>query len=72
MLTQKQLWSIVHYDPKTGIFTWAKPRANCDEGARAGGIVRYRKAYYRKIRILGDRYSEHRLAWFYVYGVWPK
>jgi hypothetical protein len=27
---------------------------------------------YREIRVGGERYYEHRLAWLYVHGRWPK
>lgn len=74
MITQRDLKEILGYDPETGIFIWKKqlaPRgkvgsvAGCpDKNGRCAGRV--------SIRIHGKLYLAHRLAWFYVYGEWPK
>lgn len=68
ILTADYLRSILHYDPLTGVFTWAAPRPKIRVGDVAGG--RDEKGYIR-IRIDGKKYRAHRLAWLYVYGEWP-
>lgn len=64
---------IVHqyldYDTDTGIFIWKYPRKGIRVGDRAG---RVNTNGYRDIQLFGNRYLEHRLAWFYHYGEWPE
>lgn len=62
-LSQEQLQAVLAYDPETGVFT--------RNGKTAGGIHRPRNVTYRKISVHGHQYLAHRLAWLYVYGVWP-
>jgi hypothetical protein len=70
MLTQPYLYRLLHYDPLTGLFTWRISRPpNIYKGRRAGTA---HANGYRSIGIDGVKYYEHRLAWFYVNGVWPK
>lgn len=59
----------LNYDKSTGIFTRKKvfSCSNSKEKEVAGTVDRYRYVY---IRVLGKRYSAHRLAWLYVYGQW--
>lgn len=60
----------LNYQPETGVFTWIKTPANAVKvGQRAGGIS---GSGYRYIWIRGRAYSEHRLAWLFVYGRWPE
>lgn len=59
----------IHYDPTTGIFTWAVGDRGIRKGAQAGSVDVYG---YRIIRVNRTRYRAHRLAWFLSYGVWPK
>lgn len=62
ILTQKELTERLLYDEKTGVFVWRKT------GSVAGGLC---GNGYIQIRISTVRYSAHRLAWLYVYGVTP-
>lgn len=68
-LTQSTLHSKLKYDSSTGIFTWAYYSSNTQLGAVAGTV---NHKGYRYIRINGKAYLAHRLAWYYVYGTWPK
>lgn len=65
-LTQKRLKELMSYDPITGVFKRLKY-------ARKDGIVGWSdKEGYLHIRLEGVLYLGHRLAWLYVYGMWPK
>jgi hypothetical protein len=68
MLTQSRLKQVLHYDPKTGIFTRIK------SGKEAGGLWCSKKArvQYIQIRIDGKMHKAHRLAFLYMKGSWPK
>lgn len=68
-LTQKYLQEILHYNPDTGAFKWAKTRKRVRIGDTAGHI--HARGYIH-ICILSRRYMAHRLAWFYVHGKWPQ
>ncbi len=73
-LTQERLKQLVHYDEVTGDMT----RLHSRGAAVAGSVVKYRwgggsnenDGYYG-VRLDGHLYYCHRLAWFYVHGVWP-
>lgn len=69
--TLAQLRKILKYDPETGIFTWLRDHNNgrMKYGSRAG---RADARGYRAIGIDNELYSEHHLAWVFVYGEWPK
>ena len=69
MLSHQKLKSLLEYNPDTGLFRWLQKRGGpqtldwrkgCPDG----------KGYYT-IHIEKNLYRVHRLAWFYVYGVWP-
>lgn len=61
-ITHAELLELIEYDPLTGLF---KRRAT---GKVTNGIG---KKGYVEIRIKGVLYYGHRLAWFYMKGVWP-
>ena len=67
-------WSRVrelfNFDPDTGVFTYKQVPRNT--GFKIGDEAGYiRDGKYRMIKIDGRPYYAHRLAWFYMYGVWP-
>ena len=70
MITQQRLKELVDYDPKTGVFI----RKTLVRGKGVIGEVVGMKDRdgYLKASFHGRRYFLHRLAWLYVYGVFPK
>lgn len=69
-LTADRLRELLHYNPITGIFTWAeKVSDKVRVGVRAGRCTG--RLAYRVIGLLGERYAEHRLAVLHVTGAWP-
>jgi hypothetical protein len=70
-LSHELLTWMLEYNKDTGIFIWKNKSSKYSHvkiGSVAGGIC----GSYIIIRILGYNYLAHRLAWFYVHGVWPK
>lgn len=65
LLTQERLKQLLDYDAETGKMHW---KTGARAGAEAGGIG---ALGYRVIRVLDKVFKAHRLAWLYVYGVWP-
>ena len=57
------------YNPLTGIFTW---RVKVNSRAKAGAVAGSQSRGYWVIRVAGKLHGAHRLAWFFVYGEWPK
>lgn len=68
-LTAEDVRRLFHYDPSTGVFTHATDTNRKKVGDVAGKRI---PAGYRRIKLNGRTYAEHRLAWLYVHGVWPK
>ncbi len=75
-ITLKRLKELLDYDQDTGFFTWRTLRpGRSPMGGIAGSVRKNPKDPcfgYRFIRIDHFRTGAHRLAWFYVYGRWPK
>lgn len=69
-LDHTDLISQLDYNLETGVFT-RKTGSNwqCAKGSVAGNI---NANGYRYISLRSKRYLAHRLAWFYVNGVWPE
>jgi len=73
ILTQERLHATIDYNPDTGIFTRKIRTAQCHRiGDRADFVVTGGglKGYHR-VALDSSRHLAHRLAWFYVYGIWP-
>jgi hypothetical protein len=78
MIDQNYLKDRLHYNPKSGVFTW-KPKAGATPAER-GWNTRYAGTVagsvqpngYLYIGIGGRIIQAHRLAWLYVAGSWPK
>lgn len=69
MISHSRLLEVLKYDPKNGEFIWlVAPRKNTPAGSIAGSL---KPDGYIRITIEGIRYQAHRLAWFYMHGVWP-
>lgn len=67
-LTLDRLRECLDYDEKTGVFVNRKNQRSLKLGKTAGTINTHG---YRRIIIDGRSHAAHRLAWFYVYGIWP-
>lgn len=68
-ICHKSLLRTLDYSPWTGVFIRKVRCGWCMPGSVAGG----RHAHgYRVISLFGRQILAHRLAWFYVYGEWPK
>lgn len=66
-LDRDRLRQVLSYDPKTGVFTWARSSSR----SIAGNVAGVGCHGYVKIWIDDRRYYAHRLAWLYVTGEWP-
>lgn len=69
-LTAERLREVLHYDPETGVFTWAiSPSRRAPVGSVAGTLNK--RWGYVYISIGSKLYRACRLAWLWVHGVWP-
>jgi hypothetical protein len=73
-LTIEYLRSQLYYDENSGNFTWLVSNSSQSEIGKIAGCVDS-SIGYRNISITIDgkahKFKAHRLAWLYVYGVWP-
>ena len=70
MVTHEKLKQILNYNPSTGVFTW---KINASASARVGDVAgTIDNKGYRRVGFSRKYRRAHRLAWFYVYGVWPE
>jgi HNH endonuclease/AP2 domain len=67
-LTQKALKKILQYDENTGLFLRLQHYNNSKKDWFAGTLQPHG---YRTLGVKHKKYYAHRLAWFYIYGVWP-
>lgn|SRR5574343_154020 len=65
---QTVLHELLHYDKRTGVFTWRKQTGRAVVGAEAGWL---HSSGYVYVGVSGKYYKAHRLAWKYVYGEDP-
>lgn len=68
-ITLSRLKELFDYNPSTGLFARRVTRGNQKKGRIAGTL---HPKGYRIILIDGGFYKAHRLAWFVMYGEWPK
>lgn len=71
-LTAQWLRENMTYDPLTGIFAWSKPGFGRTVGKTIGSNVAPHPEAYKTMKVNGDIFYAHRLAWLYVNGEWPK
>src|SRR5579859_6535927 len=69
-MTQDELKTLLHYDPITGLFTWLiEPQFGQSRIGKVAGSLSHG---YIQIKIFGEIYLAHRLAFLYMLGRWPK
>lgn len=67
-MTLERLLVLLFYNPETGLFYWRVDRG----AAKVGDVAGYRHDDgYVRIGLDGKHYKAHRLAWFYMTGLWP-
>lgn len=73
MITHARLIELLSYNADTGDFVWRFGRTfTAKAGSVAGCVLNGTNGYrYRSVRIDSRDYTAHRLAWFYVHGIWP-
>lgn len=68
-LTRERLHEALTYSSETGLFKWlVRPSKNVRIGAVAGCLT---TSGYVLIGVDGEDFLAHRLAYFYMYGMWP-
>lgn len=68
-LTLEELKAVLTYDPSTGLFT---RKITISGRFNAGDVVGHKaKNDYVRICVGYRSYAAHRLAWFYMTGMWP-
>lgn len=71
MLTVERVREVLDYNPETGVFRWKTHKQPQKIGQITGNFGGGDDGKYWRVRVDGKWYYGHRLAWFYVYGVWP-
>jgi len=70
MITQGKLKKHLSYDPNTGVFVKLTSTNNRHKVGDIAGSLDYK--WYTILRIAGDNYKSHRLAFLYMTGKFPK
>ena len=72
-MTPEQLKSQLHYDPRTGLWTWLVRGMGRRRNGQPGHIVRNKSTGggHRYIQVNGRRHMSSHLAWLYMTGKWP-
>lgn len=68
-MDQRELKSLLNYDPDTGIFTWISNRPGTKGAGSVAGVIMNNG--YRQIMINRRHYLAHRLAFLYMTGKIP-
>ena len=68
-LTAEQARKVLDYDPNTGIFTWREKVAKRIKIGDVAGSKHH--SGYLTIFSHNQSHRAHRLAWLYMYGMWP-
>jgi hypothetical protein len=68
-LTVERLREVLDYDPETGVFTWKTKNAMRIAIGDVAGHSTYGR---KKVCVFSKVYHQSRLAWFYVFGEWPR
>lgn len=69
-LTYERVREVLSYEQETGIFTWLVRTGLRVRIGSVAGCIREDDGY-RQIRIDGEIYLAHRLAYFWMTGKWP-
>lgn len=69
-VTAARLREFLYYDESTGVFTWLVKRNQFSGPGVVAGTLKDKG--YIDIAIDRKLYKAHRLAWFYIHGVWPE
>jgi HNH endonuclease/AP2 domain len=70
-MTHAELLELLHYDSETGLFTRRTTNRRHKSGTVIGAKGHKNSNGYGRIRVKGQLFYTHRLAWFYVHGDWP-
>lgn len=70
ILNLERVHELFNYDPETGIFI--RLIATSNRVTKGTNVGRNNGNGYLRMTIDGHTIYAHRLAWFYVYGVWPE
>ena len=69
-ITRARVLELLTYDPDTGVFRNRVFRSSVAQAGDVAGCLH--NMGYWKIRLDRHYILAHRLAWFYVHGVWPQ